>query len=549
MKTEKTSEYYDNIYSEGYSVGQYERIYLAIERMLCQEDKPRVLEIGCGFGNLGQKIIQQGIFYRGFDFSSEAIRLAKGRCSDKVWQGNAYDKKNYEGDYNTVIAVEVFEHLDDKKVLAMIRPGTRIIVTVPDYDDPSHLRKYRDIEFIKNYYDGIIHINKFGSFHNADIGTMWIFEGVKLPENPLTWENKPTISACLIVRDEQDFMAGCLYSIREIADEIIICDTGSNDRTLDIVHKLDLNEKYSGQIRIFQDPWEKDFSYHRNLSIGRATKDWILIIDADERIMSEDLKTLVRDLSVTTCDMLSLRVFNDTEVAQESVYLPSVRLFKRKLNLRYQSIIHNTLKLPVGKTVYESTARIRHLGYDVSPEKQKQKFARTRELLEKVLEQDPSPNCYFNLGNSLLQEKDLYDKADLERAAECFRIVIRDTDAKGQKRHLYLMSWVQKAWCHLHMEQMDRAEISCRAAIRYKPDYLDALIVLGHSLFHQARYQEALGYYEQYISYQKSYDPAKDKFLVAMNNMNAQDICQQKIKECRYEMTRTKEPEKKQAVS
>ena len=86
--------------------------------------------------------------------------------------------------------------------------------------------------------------------------------------------NKPTLSLCMIVKDEESMLANCLKSVNGYVDEIIVVDTGSSDRTVEIA------EEHGA--KVFHHQWENDFSKHRNQAIGYASGDWILVLDADE---------------------------------------------------------------------------------------------------------------------------------------------------------------------------------------------------------------------------------------------------------------------------
>ena len=90
------------------------------------------------------------------------------------------------------------------------------------------------------------------------------------------------ISLCMIVRDEEKVIARCLDSVKDIVDEIIVVDTGSIDNTKEIV------AKYTKKIYDFE--WVNDFSKARNFSFSKATKDYIMWLDADDVIMPEDRK-------------------------------------------------------------------------------------------------------------------------------------------------------------------------------------------------------------------------------------------------------------------
>ena len=90
-----------------------------------------------------------------------------------------------------------------------------------------------------------------------------------------------SISACMMVKDEENNLPRCLSSIRDLVEEIIVVDTGSSDNTVKIAKEFGA--------RVFHHPWEDNFSKHRNQSISYATKDWTFIIDADEEFFSPDL--------------------------------------------------------------------------------------------------------------------------------------------------------------------------------------------------------------------------------------------------------------------
>lgn len=145
---EKSADYYDEIYRRGYDTDGYQPLYQVVMRLLTRMRSPRVLELGCGIGDLGAMMVAEGYPYRGFDFSPEAIAQCEQKCPvGHFFVGDIYDPENYQPvDYNTVIALEVLEHVDDLRVLEMIPPGARLIASVPDYDDEAHLRLYRNIQ-------------------------------------------------------------------------------------------------------------------------------------------------------------------------------------------------------------------------------------------------------------------------------------------------------------------------------------------------------------------------------------------------------------------
>jgi glycosyltransferase involved in cell wall biosynthesis len=148
---EKSSEYYDKLFDNSSDMSRYYHIYDKISKM----NLGSVLDIGCGVAML-QNFISD---YHGFDFSKKAVEIANNL---NVWVGNAYDIKNY-GNYDTYIATEVLEHLDDIKILGNIPSGKKIIFSVPSFEDESHLRVYTE-QLIKNRYKDILDIKEIYIF-------------------------------------------------------------------------------------------------------------------------------------------------------------------------------------------------------------------------------------------------------------------------------------------------------------------------------------------------------------------------------------------------
>ena len=163
---EELASYYNHVYAEatkngGYNTRRYELIYAHVMHWLSEEIRPRVLECGCGTGALAEQIIRAGYCYAGFDFSQEALNACHRTVQQRVGLVNAYDKATWDTLMaDTVIAIEVFEHLDDLRVLAMIPKGTRVIFSVPDFDSYSHLRTYPDLVSIEEYYKDILSMKK-----------------------------------------------------------------------------------------------------------------------------------------------------------------------------------------------------------------------------------------------------------------------------------------------------------------------------------------------------------------------------------------------------
>jgi glycosyltransferase involved in cell wall biosynthesis len=93
-----------------------------------------------------------------------------------------------------------------------------------------------------------------------------------------------TLSLCMIAKNEEKQIARCLGSAKNFVDEIIVVDTGSNDRTVEIAKQFGA--------KVVSHEWKDDFSDARNVSLEHASGDWILVIDSDETISKEDLEKI-----------------------------------------------------------------------------------------------------------------------------------------------------------------------------------------------------------------------------------------------------------------
>lgn len=164
-----------------------------------------------------------------------------------------------------------------------------------------------------------------------------------------------TISVCMIVKNEEKVLARCLDSIKEIADEIIIVDTGSTDGTKSIA------KKYTSKIYDFT--WVHDFSAARNYAFERATMDYIYSADADEVLDNENLarflllkQSLLPEIEIVQMKYANQLQFNTT-YNFDVEYRP--KLYKRLRTFRWEEPVHEAVIL--SPVVYDSDIVIHHM--------------------------------------------------------------------------------------------------------------------------------------------------------------------------------------------
>lgn len=330
-------------------------------------------------------------------------------------------------------------------------------------------------------------------------------------------KKKATISACLMVKNEEELLPGCLDSIRDWVDEIIIVDTGSSDRTIEIAR--------SYGAKIFEHPWEGSFSKSRNYTLQYATKDWVFIIDADERVYQEDIEQVLKAANLPTADVVTVNVYNVYQEHENTVvFLPSHRFIRREINPRYEGIVHNQLVLPENARYVRSGVRIKHLGYGLSPEKMKLKAQRTRALLEQQLRENPN-NAFalFNYAQLLRSSPEGFQREDapliLDAASRAIKLTTPD-DAAG--RHIHLMCLDQLAWTHYFLGEYEKALEYSERALAAKPGYLDPLLLRGYIYFHLNELEQASQHFERYLKAQAAYDPSKELENIILIHLNSQ---------------------------
>jgi glycosyltransferase involved in cell wall biosynthesis len=207
-----------------------------------------------------------------------------------------------------------------------------------------------------------------------------------------------TLSLCMIVRDEEEMLPQCLEAVAPVVDEIVIVDTGSKDRTIEIARSFGA--------RVIEREWTGSFADARNASFDAATGDWLLYLDADEVLVSEDADRL-RALTGHTWREAFYFVetsFTGSEEDGTAVSSSALRLFRSRPEYRFSGRLHEQIAqhLPgyLPERLEPTTIRIEHYGYLGVVRDAKEKSRRNIELLEaQKAESPPSPFLHFNLGS------------------------------------------------------------------------------------------------------------------------------------------------------
>lgn len=209
------------------------------------------------------------------------------------------------------------------------------------------------------------------------------------------------LSACMMVKDEEEHLPCCLGSIEDFIDEIVVVDTGSTDETIAIA------KSYGA--KVYHHPWEGDFSKHRNQSISYATGNWILIIDADEELFFNEsstakFKEFLANVPEETPAVAIL--LKDMQQGRMVMKMNTIRFFRRG-KAKYQGIVHNQPILDGKRALFCEDIILHHYGYDLSPERSIVKTNRTRDLLFRQLAQNPDDDfAIFHLAQHYTSLRD-----------------------------------------------------------------------------------------------------------------------------------------------
>ena len=238
------------------------------------------------------------------------------------------------------------------------------------------------------------------------------------------------LSVCIIVKNEEENLKKCLLALLAFPFEIVVVDTGSADRTVEVA------KRYTEQVYDFA--WCDDFAAAKNFAIQKASNDLVLVLDSDEYIEPMSEKELNAFLCLTAKNPAKVgrikrrNFFSEHGERRESVEWIN-RIFS-KSDFHYEGCIHEQVKALDHRPyeTYLTGIMITHSGYDLTPEQKKAKARRNITLLQKELEmllreeehtdaktareetggerQKQLPYLYYQLGKSFFMMED-YEEA------------------------------------------------------------------------------------------------------------------------------------------
>ncbi|NLD39113.1 MAG: glycosyltransferase, partial [Desulfatiglans sp.] len=296
---------------------------------------------------------------------------------------------------------------------------------------------------------------------------------------------KNTISVCMIVKDEEKFLENCLKSVKDIADEIIIIDTGSKDKTVEIAKKYTDN--------IYFHPWKDSFSEARNHYFEYVKGDWIFQIDADEELVKDDIPALLKAVKRSDIDAIRVQLISTYKKGEDESRHSAERIFRNNGIIHYEGRVHNRLvdfKCPAIHPI-----RLMHYGYDLDDaELTEKKHQRRIALLKQDIEEKPdNPLPYHYLGCCYLSKGQ--NRETLEVSLKAIELAEQQKD----KNPVYLWSRYNAAMAWYRLKDFEKAEELSKAAIKINDLHIDSYFILTLVSHDLKKWEDTISFGTRYL--------------------------------------------------
>jgi tetratricopeptide (TPR) repeat protein len=311
-----------------------------------------------------------------------------------------------------------------------------------------------------------------------------------------------TLSLCVIFKNEMNYLPGCLESVQDLCDEFILVDSGSTDGSQ--VWAKDWASKTKGA-QYFSQAWPDSFSTQRNFALSKVTTDWILFLDADERLDAQSQSLIRQAIQSSVSSAIQICIRNYTYDFQEWGYQPPDtqfknypygyietklhRLFRRSEKIRYSGILHEKIEPQLSKhslPTETSEIIIHHLGKLKERELnlQSQRYEFYEKLASKRATLEPKdPQAHWELGVILQKQRRLID------AEQSFAEALNLAPQSEEIESAYLLSLFQQGKYSQILSfnaQTERGKFFvCLAQAQGHPQHLKSLLSFKDSI-HQA---------------------------------------------------------------
>lgn len=314
------------------------------------------------------------------------------------------------------------------------------------------------------------------------------------------------ISACYIVKNEAKNLAKSIKSLKNQVNEIVVVDTGSTDNTIVVARKLGA--------RVYNFPWQDDFSKARNFALSKAKGDWLILLDADEYFTAKtagNIRQVIRQAQ--QADALLIQMVNyDVDKAEIQDYFYQLRIVRNQQGLHYEGKIHEELKLSEGKSmkflrVLPEMLEIYHTGYASSVSRQK--LERNLKLLQQAVDNGQSEadlaryfcDCYLGLGD--MEKCTYYGWLDVKKGRQSVNF--------GSRCHRVLMAYYGG---RNDGESISKRRQLAEISTKQYPEVPDFWAEYSECLYQDGEYAQAIAAMEKALQLMQDYHGMEPSMLV-----------------------------------
>lgn len=336
------------------------------------------------------------------------------------------------------------------------------------------------------------------------------------------------LSFCIIAKDEEEQLPRCLESIKELADEVVLC---VDDRTTD--KTAEIGSEFDAQVHPYT--WTDNFSAARNESFEYASGDWIGVIDADEELAADSVPILKEIMATTDKHFIIMNILNKHSTS--SARMVSRRFFRKGKGC-YEDRAHNQLKAE-GEGEYVN-AWINHYGYELSPEKMKEKQERTERLLKIQVEE--GENVIFAQQNLVRCYRAQGKWAQLIDVAGD----VLDEDIRYSRPYTYQMVLYDMAFAFAKLKRYGVSRCTCETLLEANRKNIDGLFLKASIHAIRREYREAVDGYFAYLTYLRKakQDPPLNGLII--ETWDSEDVAWRNIERAQKRLDGIKRRKQKQ---
>lgn len=302
------------------------------------------------------------------------------------------------------------------------------------------------------------------------------------------------ISLCMIVKNEEDVLERCINSVKNMIDEVIVVDTGSTDNTISIAEKLGA--------KIYNFQWIDNFASARNYAFSKATKEYILWLDADDVFNRNDIDKFKELKSTLDPKVDSVTMNYVLTLGNNGEFINSIRrnrLVKREKNFQWKGRVHEYLE------VYGD---ILHSDLNIIHQKNRTYTNRNLKIYESIvnLGEELSPRDIYYYANEL-SDNGRYDEAIIQYE--------KFLDTKAGWVEDVKRTCMKLADCYSHKSDLDNELKSILKALEYDVPNADICCRLGYIFLSKNNINTAIFWFRLAT---KSIPPKENMGFVNTNN-------------------------------